>query len=478
MSLASIRQAAASLMSHSARLHIAIVGHTNTGKTSLMRTLTRDRVFGEVADAPGTTRQVQSALCWLDGQPVLAWYDTPGLEDSIALRDWIESLPDEGSRLEGSDRVERFLRDEQAAHRFEQEHRVLQQVMHSDAVLYVIDVREPVLPKYRDELYLLNACARPVLPLLNFTASPGAEPQPWVQALARLGLHMHLQFDSVTPPIDGEALVFQMLGQLLSAHRALLKQLSEQAYNARLQRRGQALGQIAELLIDTAALEDFSAPDEASIQRVVAKQQREVRQAEQQCVDTILLMFQFGRDEYLAADLAWSDGGWHSDPFSAQAMREAGVHLGKGVAAGALAGAAVDVMSAGLTLGTGTLIGAAAGAAWQGLERWGTDLLARVKGARSVRVSDEVVLVLAVRQLQLLDALEHRGHAAQGPVRAREQWQPAALSPDQLLKLLSSARRHNDWSSMRGSGQDTEARSRVADEIRRLLDDAMQHKVT
>ena len=46
MSLASIRQAAASLMSHSARLHIAIVGHTNTGKTSLMRTLTRDRVFG------------------------------------------------------------------------------------------------------------------------------------------------------------------------------------------------------------------------------------------------------------------------------------------------------------------------------------------------------------------------------------------------------------------------------------------------
>ena len=33
-------------------LTAAVVGHTNTGKTSLLRTLTRDVGFGQVSDRP------------------------------------------------------------------------------------------------------------------------------------------------------------------------------------------------------------------------------------------------------------------------------------------------------------------------------------------------------------------------------------------------------------------------------------------
>jgi len=60
-------------------LWIAIVGHTNTGKTSLLRTLTRDRTFGEVADSAGTTRHVQAATVTLENRDALIWFDTPGL---------------------------------------------------------------------------------------------------------------------------------------------------------------------------------------------------------------------------------------------------------------------------------------------------------------------------------------------------------------------------------------------------------------
>jgi len=35
-------------------LKLAVVGHTNTGKTSLLRTLTRDVNFGEVSARPST----------------------------------------------------------------------------------------------------------------------------------------------------------------------------------------------------------------------------------------------------------------------------------------------------------------------------------------------------------------------------------------------------------------------------------------
>ena len=52
-------------------LRIAVVGHTNTGKTSLMRTLTRDTGFGEVSSRPSTTRHVEGARLLADGYAVL-----------------------------------------------------------------------------------------------------------------------------------------------------------------------------------------------------------------------------------------------------------------------------------------------------------------------------------------------------------------------------------------------------------------------
>ncbi len=62
-------------------LKIAVVGHTNVGKTSLMRTLTRDVDFGEVSDRPATTRRVEGTGLFVDCRKVLELYDTPGLED-------------------------------------------------------------------------------------------------------------------------------------------------------------------------------------------------------------------------------------------------------------------------------------------------------------------------------------------------------------------------------------------------------------
>ena len=71
-------------------LKLAVVGHTNVGKTSLLRTLTRDVGFGEVSHRPSTTRHVEGARLSVDGEPLLELYDTPGLEDAIALLDYLE----------------------------------------------------------------------------------------------------------------------------------------------------------------------------------------------------------------------------------------------------------------------------------------------------------------------------------------------------------------------------------------------------
>lgn len=206
-------------------LKLAVVGHTNVGKTSLLRTLTRDVGFGEVSHRPSTTRHVEGARLSVDGEALLELYDTPGLEDAIALLDYLERLDRPGERLDGPARLARFLEGSEARQRFEQEAKVLRQLLASDAGLYVIDAREPVLAKYRDELQVLASCGKPLLPVLNFVSSSDHREPDWREALARLGLHALVRFDSVAPPEDGERRLYESLALLLEHARPQLERL-------------------------------------------------------------------------------------------------------------------------------------------------------------------------------------------------------------------------------------------------------------
>lgn len=84
-------------------LLLAVVGHTNTGKTSLMRTLLRDSTFGEVKNAAATTRHVEEAQI----NDTVRLYDTPGLEDAGGVLDWLEDHT--SNQQDGIDRVQHFL---------------------------------------------------------------------------------------------------------------------------------------------------------------------------------------------------------------------------------------------------------------------------------------------------------------------------------------------------------------------------------
>ena len=423
-------------------LRIAVVGHTNTGKTSLLRTLTRDRAFGEVDDAPGTTRQVQSATVMLDNQAVLTWYDTPGLEDSVALRDWIDGLHEPGVRLDGPDRIERFLADQTAQRQFEQEHRVLAQVLRSDALLYVVDSRDPVLAKHRDELYLLQSCARPVLPVLNFVASPQAATEPWIQTFTRQGMHIYLSFDTISPPINGLQMMYETLGQLMGERKVVLQALGQQVASARRARINAAVSLLADLCLQAASAQRIVKDDASEVSTATAQQQDEVRQFEQQFTAKLLELYQFSNEDYLPPTQGWSAGHWSTDLFSKETLAELGIDLGKGAAVGAAAGASVDVLTAGLSLGAGTLIGAAAGSAWQGFDRWGKDIKAKLSGQRSLMIADAVLAALATRNVRLIAALEQRGHASMSPVQIDE---PGGQELDQrsLLKVVMVARRQS-----------------------------------
>ncbi len=280
-------------MTEQSTLQIAVVGHTNVGKTSLLRTLIRDIHFGDVDDMPGSTRQVQGARIILGSHTALVLFDTPGIEDSIGLLDYLEQLSDHRQRLDGPDRIRLFLDSPEASALYEQEARVLKKLLSCDAGLYVVDVREPVLAKHRDELAILSGCARPLLPILNFVASDTARTQEWRDALARVGLHSALSFDSMSPPIDGEEKLYQALSLFLSSYQQTLLALQEQASRQRVARHAASINLIASMLIDVASLRIRTSVEADPLSNKITLQQSQIREREQACVNALLSLFQF-----------------------------------------------------------------------------------------------------------------------------------------------------------------------------------------
>lgn len=432
-------------MSHSA-IRIAVVGHANTGKTSLMRTLLRDTRFGTVSDHPGTTRHVEGAALVSNGHAVITLYDTPGLEDSIGLLEQLEALfPDQ--QVDGIDRLQGLLSEADSHPEFQQEAKVIRQLLQSDLLFYVIDCREPVLGKYRDELSILSYAARPVIPILNFTTAVNAQREQWQEQLARLGLHATVEFDTVVFSFEGEKRLYQKIQSLLGGNYEQLQCLIDE--------RQQQLGQCwqaacrssAELLVAVAAFRKEADASKEALAERTANMQDQVRKAENRCSKAILQLFGFDANDLEASQLPVAGGRWRSDLFDSGNLAQFGIKAGSAAMKGAAAGAGVDLLTGGLSLGAATALGATAGVIWSGGKRFGKDIAVRLRGHQQVCIDEATLQVLWFRQRQLLLALLDRGHAAQQAVQLSDA--PSAL-PGQWSAWLTRCRNNAAWSPLNG----------------------------
>ncbi|WP_071873183.1 GTPase/DUF3482 domain-containing protein [Atopomonas hussainii] len=423
-------------------LRIAVVGHSNTGKTSLLRTLLRDRDFGQVADRAGTTRHVEGARLQIGEQDALELFDTPGLEDPSGLRDYLDQLCPSHERLDGPARIELFLTSAEATRRYEQEAKVLRQLLASDAGLYVLDSRDPVLGKHQDELAILAHCARPLLPVLNFASAPAQRRDAWQTALRRAGLHASVSFDSVAPPADGEAQLYASLGLLLGRQQSVLAALSQQLDEQRQQRQQAGLRLLANLLLDAAAWRQQVA--ESAAEQAINALQNELKRREQACVEQLLALYGFHRDDALPDHLPLIAGRWGDDLFNPETLKQLGIKVGSGMAAGAATGVGIDLMVGGITLGAAALLGALAGGGVQTARNYGQRLLGKLRGARELTVDEVLLRLLAARGLWLLHALNARGHAATTQLQGHTPEAPWAAA---LPSALQDARAHPEWCS-------------------------------
>ncbi|QKT04526.1 GTPase/DUF3482 domain-containing protein [Ectothiorhodospiraceae bacterium 2226] len=428
-------------------LHLVVAGHTNTGKTSLLRTLGRTAEFGAVSPSPATTRRIEPLRLIDTDQLRITVYDTPGLENSAQLHELLEQ------RIQGRhDRpavVEEVVASADA--RFAQESLVLRQVLLSDATLYVIDAREPVLEKYLDEIAILALCGRPLLPLLNFTAQPGRADE-WRARLAEIGQHNVVAFDAVVYDWASERRLYRTLRAVLPAAEAALDGLiraRSEATDWRLQAAARAL---AEALIDLAAAE-AQAPhqDAAALDAAAGRLETYARQRERRLTVEILKAFNYS-PEILGArvheDFEYADahgGGWRRDPLDPDTLKRYGLASLGPITGGAGAGAAIDVAAFGTLFGLPTLLGILGGAVVGARRPLRNLYRERFEGLRTLAVSEAVLRLIATRNLQLVAGLEHRGHASQAAVTPAQAGEAHAYT-DKLPPALRKAMDHPRWS--------------------------------
>jgi len=393
-------------------LKLAVVGHTNTGKTSILRTLLRDVYFGEVKNEAATTRHVEQAQLTdsRTGEVLVALYDTPGLEDASGLMDWLED--NTASRRDGIERLQQFLAANVAQgsdsydlpYDYSQEAKVIRQLLTSDMAIYVVDAREPVLGKYKDELAILSWAAIPVMPVFNFTDSQNANIDDWQTMLARRNLHISTRFDSVAFEFEDEMRLWKNLATMLT-HSEMLEQLMQRRTEDWAQLYDEANIIIADFLLNVAAFVREINEDDDPLP-VLQQMQEAVRQSERAMQHNLLNLYKFYDNAVAATPLELQ--AYQQDPFDPELLKSYGIRTTSGAAAGALLGLGIDAAALGTTLGLGAAIGGIAG----GLLSNTSSIADRITGVKRLYIDPATLTLLATRALDLLTALRHRGHAA------------------------------------------------------------------
>ncbi len=432
-------------------ISVAIVGHTNAGKTSMMRTLLRDQGFGEVAISPGTTRHVEGGSLLINGKVAINLYDTPGLEDSIGLLAAIEDFTGD----EGRGKLKSFLKSLPEDTEFDQEAKVIRQLLDDDLIFYVVDSREPVLGKYRDELKVIAMSARPVIPVLNFIQDEYSQVDAWKKSLSDLGLHAVVEFDTVIFNFEDEKRLYQKMQALMASYHDQIQEVIDSRRQQWQEQLKAARRAIAEMMVDVAAFRQELSSHESTHGQVDSSRKsfhRMVNNAEERCIHALLGIFRFDDRDVKNEELPITNGKWELDLFDPANIREFGLDAGSNAAKGAAVGVGIDAMTGGLTLGAAAALGAAAGFVWTAGRRYKDEIASKITGSQFVCADENTLKILWFRQIMLLKALEHRGHASQNGINiglaARKEL------PDQWKSWVKSARQHPKWSALSGKSDE------------------------
>lgn len=425
-------------------LKIAIVGHTNTGKTSLIRTITRERNFGEVKDEASTTIDVAEIKRRSD-KLTFTYIDTPGIEDAMGVLDLLEEQYPSNSRLDEAEKLQQFANDPHIEAIFEQEVKVIKQLFRADLTCYIIDCRLPFLPKFDDELTLIEKTHHPILPILNFI--DGEHLTTWKKHLKAHGIHHYLEFDTVMPPqkrrfYEQIAIMFPEYYVEIMAYI----QLEELAEKRRLE---EALKVVANFYLNLMTLqirEKSHAPQSTIIQTL----NQHIEKIERQSIQSLLNIYQFNSEDIAYFTLIAQGSQYEKELFTSDNLIDFTVQFGKGAGVGAGLMAGVEALAGFTTLGAVTATGAVIGGLAASFKFYGMNFIDKLQNIETFCVNDDAINYLTARILYIVGALNGRSHAELTPIYLQTIESNSPIL-NRLIEATKSLRAHPEFCELEQS---------------------------
>jgi GTPase SAR1 family protein len=450
----------------SSTIQLALISHTNNGKTTLARTLMGVDV-GEVRDAAHVTITSEShtLLATPQGDELRLW-DTPGFGDSVRL---LKRLGQSGNPIGW------FLREVLDRYR-DRPFWLSQQALRAardaaDVVLYLVNSSEdPRDAGYVPaEMKILEWLGKPVVVLLNQTGRP--RPQAEEQAeQARWRDHLRqypvvrevLALDAFARCWVHERVFYEALGKLLDAERqvgyARLFASWEAGNAARYDQAMRLLAvQLQAAARDSEAVEADSKSMLKSALKVVGIGKNEALQRQEKAMATLVARLNQATGEMTRellmlhkldpAEVATINARVR-DHFTVRApVDQAQAGLLGAMISGAATGLSADLMAGGLTLGGGALLGGVVGALTFAGAAWGFNS-STDRDRATMQFTDAFMRSLVVAGILRYLAVAHFGRGRGNFVDAEapafwqsEVEQAVALHDDALAALWKTARR-------------------------------------
>lgn len=400
---------------------LAVVGHPNQGKSSIVSTLVHTDHIG-ISALSGTTLESTAYPLTINGATVLNLFDTPGFQRPRQLLDWLQNHAQSAEQRPGA--VQTFLRqfsNQPELAPFHDEFELLRPLMAGAGIIYVVDGSVPYSKAYEAEMEVLRWTGRPRMALINPIGSEAYVEQ-WQRALGQYFSLVRV-FNPMLGDVGKQQAIFRSFAELTEQWRQPLLTVAEQITQRQAQRVSEAALSAAETLRNMLSFQVSmpiidTAVEKQTIEQSKRRYQQKLLAYEVQLQQVLAQIFghaaiQINGDTVvdIMPDL-FDRSSWYAMGLNRSKL------ISLAATAGSAAGVLIDVAVGGSSLMMGAVAGGLASAA---ATTWATlkPGQLRVKG---VPISGEQVTFGPIKDLQfafvlvgrliiLLEHLSERSHA-------------------------------------------------------------------
>ena len=429
---------------------ISVVGPTNEGKTSVLRTLTGDPQFGEINSLTGTTGHAEyKKIFYHDKAEVLRLIDTPGFQMSSAIVDQLQER-------EGATGIEAILEAiPESDENYRHDLRAWKEVRQSQIVIYIANLCEsPAQSLLRDTLTLLEQVERPVIVVFNNipTQIDGAPPlhdgfeAEWTKVLRRSRFYSFQKFDAHRRDFRDEYELFERIVALVRdplAKRAVRAELMGRLRleELRIERSRET---IAEFLYDMALTRTIG----RNVPRDQVKARRETlaeelsSQVARRCQQVQKDLFDIWRFTPDILDRKFRPLEQEFDERDHHFGRRLKKHLTRGVAIGAGVGLLIDVAAGLTTAGLGSVLGGILGGFLGGA---GFNYKFDTKQKKlMVKLGRDAFPFLLSQCVELVKKLQVRGQAVDVNIQLKLAEDPQKVRAPEIYRLFGKISKDAD----------------------------------